>query len=273
MHPTYLEISNQRIAYYDSGTVGPAVVFVHGNSCAARTFAQQFESPLTEVYRVIALDLPGHGHSSPAHDPATGYTLPGFADVLVAFAEALSVQDAVFVGWSLGGHIVLEAVGQLTKARGFAIYGCPPVGIPAAFAEAYFPHPAVGYGFAEDVPDEAIAAYVRGMLRPQASQVSASFIEDFKRTDSKVRSGLAASVAAEAYADEREIVATLQKPLAVLHGAEEQLINRAYLEACLMPTLWQNKVHLIPNAGHAAHWENPDGFNAALLDFVEPILR
>lgn len=272
MHPSYLDLSKQRIAYYDSQTQGPAVVFVHGNSCAGRTFVHQFESSLADRYRMVVLDLPGHGQSAPARDPATEYALPGFADTLIAFARALSIEDAVFVGWSLGGHIVLEAVVQLPRARGFVIYGCPPVGFPAAIDEAYLPHPAIGYGFAESVSDGAISAYGRGMLRPNASLLPSSFVEDFKQTDPRVRSGLAASVAAGTYADERTIVAALQKPLAVLHGAEEQLINLTYLQACPMPTLWRNKVHVIPKAGHAIHWENPDLFNATLTAFVEQIL-
>lgn len=272
MHPAYLDLPDQRLAYYDAHTSGPAVVFVHGNSSAGRTFKHQFEGPLAESFRVVVLDLPGHGYSTPATDPRTGYTLPGFADTLVAFVEAIAVQDAVFVGWSLGGHIVLEAVAQLPKARGFAIYGCPPVGIPAALGEAYLPHPAVGYGFAEDVPDGAIAAYVRGMLRSDDALCPPSFIDDFKQADPRVRSCLAVSVAAGTYSDERAIVAALEKPLAVLHGAKEQLINRAYLETCPMPSLWQHRIHRVANAGHAVHWEAPNVFNALIADFVRDVV-
>lgn len=48
------------------------------------------------------LDLPGHGRSADARD-VSGYGLPAYADALVAFASDRGLQDAVFVGWSLGG--------------------------------------------------------------------------------------------------------------------------------------------------------------------------
>jgi len=44
-----------------------------------RCFTRQWGSPLAERYRLLALDLPGHGSSEPARDPCTGYTLPAYA--------------------------------------------------------------------------------------------------------------------------------------------------------------------------------------------------
>src|SRR5690242_3554348 len=87
---------------------GPTIVLVHGNSCSSRCFERQLESALARRCRMIAIDLPGHGDSPPAADPDTGYTLPGYADALLKVARELDATGAVFVGWSLGGHIVLE---------------------------------------------------------------------------------------------------------------------------------------------------------------------
>ena len=105
-----VEVRGQRIAYLESpgNRPGRAVIFVHGNSSSARTWLPVLEGAFGQRFRCLALDLPGHGQSGPAKDQAD-YSLPGYAAVLVDFAGALGVADPVVVGWSLGGHIALEA--------------------------------------------------------------------------------------------------------------------------------------------------------------------
>src|SRR5690349_10408510 len=51
-----------------SGTSGTAIVFVHGNSASSLAYQKQLESSLADHYRLIALDLPGHGSSPAATD-------------------------------------------------------------------------------------------------------------------------------------------------------------------------------------------------------------
>ncbi len=99
---------DQEIAYLSSSGTGEPVIFLHGNSASADTWRPLLDGPFGERFRCLALDLPGHGESPPANDPSL-YSLPGYASIVTGFASALDASDAVFVGWSLGGHIVLEA--------------------------------------------------------------------------------------------------------------------------------------------------------------------
>jgi pimeloyl-ACP methyl ester carboxylesterase len=57
------------------------VLLIHGNSSCLEVFRYQIDGLLGRQNRLIAFDLPGHGRSSDAIDPARTYTLPGFADV------------------------------------------------------------------------------------------------------------------------------------------------------------------------------------------------
>ena len=88
------------------------------------------------------------------------------------------------------------------------------------------------------------------------------------RTDGRAREQLAAQTSANAFRDEVEIVANLKQPLAVLHGAQEQLVNGAYFETLTMPTLWRGRVQVIEGAGHLPQWEQADTFNALIDAFV-----
>jgi pimeloyl-ACP methyl ester carboxylesterase len=60
----------------------------------------------------------------------------------------------------------------------------------------------------------------------------------------------------------------LGRPLAILHGEGEQLVNLGYLQQLSIPSLWRSRVQLIPGAGHAAHHEAPATFTGLLDQFL-----
>jgi pimeloyl-ACP methyl ester carboxylesterase len=88
------------------------------------------------------------------------------------------------------------------------------------------------------------------------------------RTDGAARAALFASVGDGRFTDELAIVATLGRPLAILQGEGEQLVNLGYLQQLSIPSLWRGGVQLIPGAGHAAHYEAPATFTELLDQFL-----
>ena len=258
------------LSWYESRPSGaPALVFVHGNSSSAQTWRHQFAGALATRYRLVALDLPGHGDSERAAPPEVGYALPGYAASLLALVRTLALEDAVFVGWSLGGHIVLEASAALPRARGFVIFGTPPIGKPPQMDTAFLPHPAMRTAFVEELSDNDIRDHVAAVLRPGVAPLPDEFITDMRRTDGRIRAAIGTSVAAGNYRDEIAIVGAMQTPLAVLHGIDEQLVALDYLQRQQMPSLWRGKVQVIAGAGHAPHWETPRAFDALIDEFVQ----
>lgn len=260
-------LATPAVAVRDTQASGPTVVLVHGNSFSGRSFLHQLEGPLGRTFRLIALDLPGHGESAWAVDPEKDYLLSGFASVLVEVAKQLDATRAVFVGWSLGGHIVLEAAAQLPAARGFCIFGAPPIASAADFPRAFAPDPSVAVAFRSDSTDAEVAAYLQKTLKP-GTAVPPSFREDFERADPRSRAVLGASVPRGDFTDETKIVATLTRPLAVLHGRHDALIQRAYFDHVAMPTLWRGAVQEFADAGHTPQCEAPEDFDRLLSDFV-----
>jgi pimeloyl-ACP methyl ester carboxylesterase len=254
------------IAVEQRGT-GPAIVFIHGNSSSRRAFEKQFAGTLADSFRLIAIDLPGHGDSPKATSPERTNTLPGYADALLAVASELDATSAVFVGWSLGGHILLEASDRLSDAAGFLITGTPPVTSFATFMDAVFPEPALGVAFREDSTDDEIRSYLSLFVRP-GSPAPAFLFDDFVRTDNRARAALAASAGRNELRDEAKIVAELAKPLAVVHGEYEAIVKRDHFASISIPTLWRGAVQLVPDAGHAPHWENPREFDRLLEAFA-----
>ena len=267
MNHKEVEVHGQRVAYYESEGKGQPVLFIHGNSMSSLSFARQLVSPFGEGSRLVALDLPGHGRSAPAQEPRTTYTVPGYAEIVTTFIKALALDRAVLVGWSLGGHILLEASGQLQNAPGFMLFGTPPVGKPMA-ADAFLPCPTMGLMFTSDLSAVEAEAATAEFFKP-GSEVPAFFCDDMRRTDGRARDALGISTGERNYKDELAVVADLKKPLAIVHGESEQVVNLSYLRGINMSTLWRGEIQIIPGAGHTPQWEQPERFNRLLMEFVE----
>ena len=88
---------------------GQVVAFTHSLAADLGLWAEQVPMLLGAGYRVLRLDLRGHGGSRGAAGP---YTIDGLADDLIAVADATGIERFDFVGLSIGG-----AVGQSLGLR------------------------------------------------------------------------------------------------------------------------------------------------------------
>jgi pimeloyl-ACP methyl ester carboxylesterase len=106
----------------------PPLLALHGWLDNAASFAHL--APYIDTHRLIALDLPGHGHS--AHLPAgpfVHYTLPDYVAAVLAAADALALQRFDLLGHSLGAGIasLLAAAAPERIGRLFLIEGLGPL--------------------------------------------------------------------------------------------------------------------------------------------------
>jgi pimeloyl-ACP methyl ester carboxylesterase len=102
----FFNSNGARIRYVDQGT-GEPVVLVHGyTSVIERAWIETGVFPnLAKDYRVIALDLRGHGKSDKPHDPKAYAEL---GQDVVRLLDHLNIARAHIVGYSLGGVITAK---------------------------------------------------------------------------------------------------------------------------------------------------------------------
>ena len=85
---------------------GPrTVIFVHGWTCDETSWKEQISALGKEGYRVITLDLPGHGKSE---TPATLLTMDVFARAIEAVRAEADAGKVVLVGHSMGVPVILN---------------------------------------------------------------------------------------------------------------------------------------------------------------------
>ena len=255
------------IAVEERGEHGVPVLFIHGNSSCSGVFGAYLNGPLAARMRFIAIDLPGHGHSADALDPARSYTIPGFAEAVCEVLAALDVPEVVVVGWSLGGHVGVEMLAASRRVRGLMLIGAPPVGRnqwSQGFVESrHFELASKQDWTLNDA--HAFVSTIYGQM-PQHSLRYAAL-----RADGRMRARLCEAARAGIGADQRLIVETSRVPIAIVNGAADPLVNLDYFDTLAYPNLWDSRCHRLPGLGHAPFWQAPDVFASLLQRFVAEI--
>jgi len=101
-----------RIAYSVYGKGEPALVFVHG-WCGDRSVWQKQAPYFAKKYKVVALDLAGHGRSGRQRQ---AYTQEAFGEDVAAVVNAVKADKVILIGHSMSGTIILEA-NRLLKGK------------------------------------------------------------------------------------------------------------------------------------------------------------
>lgn len=134
--PQYIMVGEgHRIATYSWGDDAlPTVIVVHGFASSTRDnwVATGWVRDLQQAgYRVLALDQRGHGASDKPHEPSA-YRMRELAADVEAVLDTYLVDEARYVGYSLGARVGWEVVQDIAPRIPRAVLGGVPDGIPLA---------------------------------------------------------------------------------------------------------------------------------------------
>ncbi len=242
----------------------PVIAFVPGGSMPASIWAKQLAA-LAATHKVVALDPRGQGESE---IPAQGYTTERRAEDLHDLVSRY--QPVVLVTWSLGSLEALQYVHKRGEAglRALVIVDSTVGQIPAAapVPGRSEPAPAPRLSFQDELRldrPKATEAFLRAIFRtPQPDETLAALREAALRVPLEASLSLFPGnrIPRERW---RRTVNDFRKPL--LYAVTPQFAEQARRLRADRPA---TRVEIFENAGHALFVDEPERFNAVLVDFL-----
>jgi pimeloyl-ACP methyl ester carboxylesterase len=244
-----------KVHYYDVGKrADRALILVHGWTCNADFWHDSYSA--FPEYRVIAVDLPGHGRSD---KPKTTYSMEYFARSIDAVMKAAKVRQAVIAGHSMGTPVARQFYRLYPqKTLGIIVVDglLRSIGTPEQMKE--FMSPLVE-NFSENAPK-----FVVGMLQPVADPNLKKMIRDNMLS---AREHVAVSAMREMNDPAIWTNDKVERPvLAVMAQSEWWPAGTRELFAEVAPNLeW----HMWADVSHFLQMERPGEFNSLVRAFIK----
>jgi pimeloyl-ACP methyl ester carboxylesterase len=231
------------------------IVFLHGVATNRKMWTPQFAA-LADAFRVVVLDLPGHGEC--AHLPFRIET------ALQTIGEAINsaARPAMLVGLSLGGFVAMEfAVHDPAKVAGLVLASCSDnthsrwVWLLTRVTTVMFK--LLGY--------QRLAAWEQAVLRKMLPPAIAEPL---------IAGGINYNALPLAY---REILGKNYRaklvqypgPVLIVNGERDWFTRQG--EKSLLAATKQGRLEIVPQAAHLCNLEQPQAFTSAVRRFAHEI--
>jgi len=243
------------------GAAGPPVLLLHGLGSCGADWTPQVDA-LAPHYRVVAVDLPGHG-ASPL--PSGRLTIEDMAGAVAALASELDAAPAHVVGLSLGAcvavRLALQAPARVRSLTLVNPFACVRPGGPGDVARL-----AQRLWLLATAPMPRLAAHVARRLFPWPEQ-RALYDAAVSSLGATSRRGYAAAMRALARFDARGQLGAIRRPTLVVAGDRDTVVAlgpKLRLGAAIPGA----RVVVVPGSGHATPYDQPAIFNRLLVDFL-----
>ena len=244
---------------------GPPVLLLHGSGGGYRAFAPQVESLASLGFRALAWDMPGYGHSAPIEP----YGRMGLAASCVALIEALAPLTGgaplAVVGQGLGGLLAQE----LALRRPDLVRQLVLVATAAQVQDddAYGHHIAQGLAWLDQGKDmERIADLLLPRLASPLALPAGLQLARWCQSQVPAPTWRRALEAMRGF-DRRAALAGIHVPVLVLAG-EHDRVTPPDTARMLAEAIVGSRCVILRGAGHLPQLEQPEAFDAALIEFL-----
>lgn len=260
-----------QLAYRDQGS-GPVMVLVHGWGVSGELFDDQLQG-LSDRFRVVVPDLPGHGASS---EFATDAEFSSLADAVAELIRQLKLDSACLVGWSLGALVAWDV---LNRHRDLKISGLVTIDmVPRVLNDGDWQ-----YGLREGEDYHAFDRDIEMILEDWPAYTDLLAPRWLGLGAGKSLSDLLLRVKAAAQSNQPDSMANIwrllveqdlrpalgeiQLPTLVITGGQSALYAVPAGE-WLVEHMPSARLEVFEDSGHAPHLDQPQRFNQLLAEFT-----
>jgi pimeloyl-ACP methyl ester carboxylesterase len=256
-----LKISDAlELAYSEEGE-GETVVLIHGY-CGSYQYWDKIIPLLSSQYRIIAVDLRGHGMSSA---PEESYSMEAMAEDIYRLLEHLEVEQVQLFGHSLGGYITLAfAENYPDKLRSWGLIHS------TAYPDSEEGKANRGKAI-QSIRTGGMEAFMEG-LAPKLfaaahKETMASYISQVKHIgySTSITGAIAAAEGMRDRPDRRHVIEQSAVPVLLIAGGGDQVIPPEKTFTAEGPRISQARLE---GAGHMSMYETPEQLASVLREFL-----
>ncbi|WP_088072473.1 alpha/beta fold hydrolase [Gottfriedia luciferensis] len=254
-------LSNLTLAYSDNGN-GKAIVLIHGFMGDHR-YWEKIIPELSAEYRVIAVDLPGHGDSTSIKEE---HSIEEYADKIKELLDDLNIKQTTMFGHSLGGYITLAFAEKYSHyLNGFSLIHS------TAFPDSEEAKKG-RLANVEKVKNDGVKMVVDGLVpklfSPTNAQNNIPEIELAKEIGYKtsVDGTVKALISMKNRPDRNQVLEVTNLPVLLIAGKDDQIIPKEKTFSVKRENI---KCSLIENAGHMSMYESPEELVKEMKDFLD----
>lgn len=267
MQTRYLDLPAGQLAYDDRGS-GPLLLLLPGLGDVRQEYRLLVPELVAAGYRVVTMDLRGHGESSAGWPD---YALASVAGDAMALLEELGAEPATIIGTSFAAGVAVYVAAEHPElVAGLVLIG--------PFVRDH------GMSFGQRLVMQALfggpwrvrawAAYYQSLYPTRKPDDFAAYLAALRRNLAEPgRFAALASMVWESKQDSAARLARVQAATLVIMGSKDPDFPAPAAEAEQVAAALRGRVHMIDGAGHYPHAEMPAATAPAIIEFLAQLQR
>ncbi len=245
-----------------------AVLFLHAFPLNKEMFVHQFKALEGEGIPYIALDYPGFGYEPPLPGEVSVERL---TDFVVSKINSLGVKKIVPVGDSMGGYIMFDLFRRYRELLGGLVF-------VATRAEGETEEgKKIRYNLIGRVKEEGTSFLVNTMLENQTSPATKKDQGKMNHLrcmmEKATKEGIVKTLRALAERrDNTDLLSQIDLPTLVVAGKDDEKVTPPEVVRKIAEGIKGAHYIELENSAHLPPFENPEGFNGVLLEFLRKVL-
>jgi 3-oxoadipate enol-lactonase len=257
---TKITVGKEQLFYTEQGQ-GEPVVLIHG-FCGSTDYWEYIIPLLSEKYRILTVDLRGHGETAYNGEP---FEIEDLAKDIKLLLEELGIEKAYLFGHSLGGYVTLAFADLFEdNLKGFGLIHSTAFSDTEEGKEGRL-------NAIQKIQDLGIEEFVNGLIPNLFSDESLTVLPNEVEKAKRIGYGTNPIAAMETQAamrkrpDRNYVVEKVKMPVLLLKGTKDKVVSIDRVASASSPNITEVRLE----TGHMSMQEDPNKLADAIRSFIE----